>query len=497
MKRLILSSALVAIVVSGLLAQSRTTQNLPALFTHVRAAIPEHIELGKEIVFYSPARIDFDLLRKAQPESRLKLNLFPRFEVTGIVETVEKRDAERLTLYGTIEEVPEGTFVLVLEVDAVAGIVDLPTYSSNRVHIRALADGVHLVCQIDPSQAPRCEGAPEGEPPPDNAPPDVRLPDDLPPPGDFTPAACSRPDPIVDLIIYYTARARTQAGGVNAIRAQCQAGVAWTNVAYQRSQIPLRMRLVAAFETAYDESGRTTDEMLNHLTINSDGFIDDAHVNRNTFRADLVALWFHDGGGIAWCCANAGSGFSVSGWSGAGAGWLHAHETGHNLGGAHNVEDIDCGGCHSYSRGHRFIGTDSQRYITIMSYWTGDYATATMIQNFSNPSVTFAGVATGIANQRDNARTIREHSPNVEGFRLTRLNVWVGPATNPQLGTFDFPYATVATGATNIANSGTYDVAFVPFPILHIKSGSYNERPTINKRMRIEACGGTVRIGAP
>jgi hypothetical protein len=37
----------------------------------------------------------------------------------------------------------------------------------------------------------------------------------------------------------------------------------------------------------------------------------------------------------------------------------------------------------------------------------------------------------------------------------------------------------------------------VDFPTLYIVAGSRRETITINKRMRIEACGGTVRIGAP
>lgn len=472
---------------------------LKPIFQRVKAAIPADYEMSKEIVFFDTVRVDFSALNDLRPSSHIRLNLFPRTELIGIVEKIERRDADRFTLIGTLQDVPEGRFVLAVEEDAMAGIIDAPLATRYRIHIRYLRDGVHLICELDPSKAPQCDGEPAGTPPPDDAPPDVRLPDDLPPSGDFSPAACNAPSPVVELIIMYTTRARTQAGGTNAIRAQCQAGVAWTNQAYANSLIPLQMRLVGAFETGYDETGRSTEDMLNHITNGSDGFIDNAHTLRNTYRADLVALWFHDGGGIAWCCADAGGGFSVSGWSGAGAGWLHAHESGHNLGGAHNVENVDCGGCSSYSRGHRFIGTNGLRYITIMSYWTGDYSTATMIQNFSNPSVNFAGVATGIANQRDNARTIREHSPNVEAFRLTRLDIWVDFAYGGifEFGTFSFPYNTMIEGVNAVATTDTYDTAFVPFPILNMKAGARNETIIINKRMRIEACGGIVRIGAP
>ncbi len=487
-----------ALLYTGTSQSGSSRSELPTLFQHVKATLPSWYELGQEVILYQPVTVNWEALQNAEPGTRIRLNFFPRRELIGRLVHLEKRDDQRYTWYGELEGVSEGgLFVLAVEVDALAGIFDAPSIYPTRVHIRGVENGIHLVCEIDPSKAPQCDGEPEGSPPEDNPPPDVRLPDDLPPPSDFSPAACTRPSPTVDLIVFYTTRARQQAGGVNAIRAQCKAGEAWTNQAYVNSQIPLTMRLVGAFETAYDEAGRSTITMLNHITNGSDGFIDEAHTFRNNYRADLVALWFHNGGGIAWCCADAGGGFSVSGWSGAGAGWLHAHETGHNLGGAHNVEDVDCGGCHTYSRGHRFIGTNGVRYITIMSYWTGDYATATMIQNFSNPNVTFAGVATGIANQRDNARTIREHSPTVEGFRLTRLDVWVdfGYGGPSYFGTFDFPYRLLNDGVNQIAT--VYDQEFVPFPILHIKAGSTSGSYTISRRMRIEACGGTVRIGAP
>lgn len=499
MKAYLVLCVLGTLLCCGMAQDRRQSEKPLPLFQHIKSVLPENYSLGSEVVLYQTTQVNFTLLEEARPGSRIVLNLFPRRELIGRLDRLEKRDAQRYTWYGTLEGTSEGgNFVLVVEVDALAGILDAPSVYPTRVHIRSLGNGNHLICEIDPSKAPQCEGEPEGTPPDDEAPPDVRLPADLPPPpSDFFPTACAPNPTTIDLIIFYTTQARTWAGGVNGIRAQCQAGVAWTNQAYIDSQIPLRMRLVGAFETTYNESGRTTRNMLDHITINGDGFIDEAHGLRNDYRADLVALWFHDGGGIAWCCSDAGGGFSVSGWSNAGLGWLHAHETGHNLGGAHNVEDVDCLGCHTYSRGHRFIGTNGQRYITIMSYLTGDYATATRIQNFSNPNVSFAGVATGIANQRDNARTIREHGPTVEDFRLTRLNVWVdfNFSDSVQLGTFTRPYRMLTTGVNQIAT--VYDVGFVPFPILHIKQGSTTGSYTINKRMRIEACGGTVRIGAP
>jgi M6 family metalloprotease-like protein len=55
----------------------------------------------------------------------------------------------------------------------------------------------------------------------------------------------------------------------------------------------------------------------------------------------------------------------------------------------------------------------------------------------------------------------------------------------PELGTFDNPFNTLTEGLNAVSYGG----------ILRIKAGSSSEAPTISKRMRIEAYGGTVTIG--
>jgi hypothetical protein len=70
---------------------------------------------------------------------------------------------------------------------------------------------------------------------------------------------------------------------------------------------------------------------------------------------------------------------------------------------------------------------------------------------------------------------------------IGRNEVWVDfnylGAT--ELGTFGFPYNTLAEGLNTVAYNGT----------LKIKAGSRNETATISRKMRIEAYGGPVTIG--
>lgn len=78
-----------------------------------------------------------------------------------------------------------------------------------------------------------------------------------------------------------------------------------------------------------------------------------------------------------------------------------------------------------------------------------------------------------------------------ENIRL--LDIWVQfDYSGLERGVFTQPFNTVAEGVNAITEYPTFVI-----PTLYIKAGSSNERPRITKRMRVEACGGTVRIGAP
>jgi hypothetical protein len=179
---------------------------------------------------------------------------------------------------------------------------------------------------------------------------------------------------------------------------------------------------------------------------------------RDTFGADLVAIVMRSQTGQSSCgvgWVNGGSdddisptgddhlGFSVT------ADWIRdddfpsgsftfcsdttfAHEVGHNMGFAHNVEDASGGvgmGVRDYAHGHRVDGS----FRTIMAYnsSTGE----SRVNYFSNPDISLCpgGAACGIAaasefshsgidspateDPADNARAAREESLNIAGFR--------------------------------------------------------------------------------
>ncbi|WP_421786580.1 reprolysin-like metallopeptidase [Hyphobacterium sp.] len=220
---------------------------------------------------------------------------------------------------------------------------------------------------------------------------------------------------------------------------------------------------------------------------------------RDTYGADLVAIVMRSQTGQSSCgvgWVNGGSdddisptaddhlGFSVS------ADWIRdddfpsgsfsfcsdstfAHEVGHNMGFAHNVEDASSGigmGVRDYAHGHRVDG----EFRTIMSYnsSTGE----SRVNYFSNPDITLCpgGAACGIAapgevshsginspatsDPADNARAAREESLNIADFRAEapRVVSSVLPITRTvEVGTTATAFASVinpaATGSTATA----------------------------------------------
>ncbi len=116
-------------------------------------------------------------------------------------------------------------------------------------------------------------------------------------------------------------------------------------------------------------------------------------------------------------------GFSISRVQQAGWTYTTIHELGHNMGCHHHKEqNVQPGpGIFDYSAGWRWIGTDSGKYCSVMTYQSGDYfpdgQTHTRVGHFSNPDIVYQGVATGDAADGDNARTIREVKDVVSTYR--------------------------------------------------------------------------------
>lgn len=224
----------------------------------------------------------------------------------------------------------------------------------------------------------------------------------------------------VDIFICYTDAAVAQAGSETGILDSINFAVADSNSIYSASGITLTMRLVGTRRmTGYVEASSMSSDLY-ALRDGSDGLLDSAVVARDLYGADLVSLIRADGGGacgIAWL----GGGESNSGYAfnvvalGCIAGRTFTHECGHNMGCCHAPGDgggCTSGGYFPYSVGHRFTGTNGSQYRTVMAYTPG-----TRIPRFSSPTTIYQGTATGLVDERDNARSIQELRANFTAYR--------------------------------------------------------------------------------
>lgn len=293
----------------------------------------------------------------------------------------------------------------------------------------------------------------------------------------------------VDIMVAYTPAARLEAGSATAIQAMINKSIADTNQAYVNSQIYMQLRLVQTVEVAYTENFDMSVD-LDALTATNDGVMDSLHQLRNTWGADLVTLFTADTGGmaagIAWVMTdpnytgNDTLGFSVVMQKYADStNYTLAHELGHNLGAVHDRPNSTFPGAFPYSYGHRFNGNDGVEYRTIMSYAPGQ-----RIPNFSNPNITYQGVATGVPigqpGEADNASTFNQTGPIVEAYRqdvvsdkanpLASLSSW-NLSPNGQVLSFTIRYSddiaidsgTLGTGDVVVSGPGGFQqtAAFV------------------------------------
>ncbi len=533
-------------LVGGGVASEEAPAPPQRLFTECKPKQPPEARDTDYMLQYRPVQVRFAALEALRVGDRLELNLFPDYSLIAVIDRIERHDEQRTSYFGHLDgiEHPYSHVILTRVNEVLAASIYSPPFGIE-FGVIYHRDEYHLVYRPDPRKRGGCgtgktpepsETTPAEEPTPSASEEVARTPSgDFSPAGDFEPAGCGFGVPMVDVMVVYTPAIRTIRGSHDAVVAAAQLGVDVSNTIYSNTNIPLRMRLVFVGEVDYDESRDNFDTHRDRLR-NSDGFMDIVHTWRNQYRADDVVLFVADDDngtlcGLAYCqrnapCCGAGpwedrafcvldgrtNGCIALGWA------AFTHEIGHNQGCGHNRSNADCcpfnecnlcASCSLHgdsSFGWRFIGSDGNRYITVMSYQTdeddygctaGGFRFASQIPFFSTPTITYMGVPIGVPPGgcgADNRSTVIETRCGRDSFRI--LDCWVSFGySGTERGTICEPFNTVAEAV----NAMPSPVAgrLVDFPTMYIAAGSRRETLTINKRMRIEACGGLVRIGAP
>lgn len=219
---------------------------------------------------------------------------------------------------------------------------------------------------------------------------------------------------LMDVLVVFSPSSVTQLGGQAQAQTFAQGSVDSANQAFTNSQMTARFRLAGVrFTTRADSGNSSTD--LSWLR-------GDAEVAgwRNETAADMVGMIaeFGNACGQGYLMSNppgagfAPNAFQVTARNCAIGNLSYAHEHGHNMGFQHNPEN-GSGPAYPYAFGHWVNGN----FRTVMSYSNPCTSGCTRRPYFSNPNVNFNGAATGIADQRDNARAGNQTASIVAAFR--------------------------------------------------------------------------------
>lgn len=223
----------------------------------------------------------------------------------------------------------------------------------------------------------------------------------------------------VDVLVYYTEEARRALDGngganTNTFNRVKQA-INLANEAYFNSPVAMRVRLVWALEVPSSQFGEDGNIARANDWLRSNR---DVQNTRTAWGADLVVFLTNRGGcGVTIGNANSNPDIAYSTVvMGCVDNYDFAHEMAHNMGAAHNPENLDFAGAFYYSRGHWVTTYPSgPTFGTIMSYKNADRGKR--INYFSYAFTNYNGKPTGIFDQRDNAYTLTRTREATRNFR--------------------------------------------------------------------------------
>ena len=332
-------------------------------------------------------------------EVRLGLNLFADAGLEAALERSEPTD-HGYALTGSLADDPMSSAVLVVNGGWVAGTV---WGREGRYDIHPLGEGAVELRQIDPSFQWRCgvEDGHSGHPHSSEGLGSKRTlasaAKDAPPP---PPQHTEDDGSVIDLLVVYPSFAHISAGGHRAMRAIIDRDVLQANKSFRDGGVEMRLELAAAVAArsspevdGWLDDGKGMREMLGKARDKDDGFLDEIHVLRDRYAADLVLI--HWGRAKTSCLA--GSDECIAGVAGilgplsVSRSSAFTHEVGHNMGLRHHRAKVGVRsdrGNSPFPYSHGYVGYDGfglERFSTIMSS-----GVPKRIPYFSNPCQCFS-----------------------------------------------------------------------------------------------------------
>lgn len=220
-------------------------------------------------------------------------------------------------------------------------------------------------------------------------------------------------DVVIDVIVAYTKKA---ASNYAAVRPELvELAIEEGNESYRNSGLGnVKLRLVHAYQTNYDEKGAGHFDHVWRFADRGDGYMEEIHKLRDKYRGDVAILLVDDPSGCGLSTrvyADASEAFAVVHHACAVMTYSLAHEVGHLIGARHD-RSMDTS-TEPFPYGHGYVhGT---KWRDIMSY-KQSCGGCPRLPVWSGPNVLVKGEPAGTADT-DNARVIAEQAARVAGFR--------------------------------------------------------------------------------
>ncbi len=358
------------------------------------------------------AKVNFNAL----DADSLELNLFEDTVLVAVRDSIVKNIQGGDVWVGHIEGDSDSQVVLAVKGRSLMGTVE---YNERAYEIVFAGGATHAVRELDPNSLP-AQFEPE-EMAHDNGLMEGDTTTSTSDASTSTDTVASTGE-VIDILIAYTPKARSNAGGAAGIESKILNTLTRSNQAYLNSKVNIQLNLVGLTETAYTEMG-SIETALGRLKGTTDGYMDEIHTLRNQVGADIVVLVTAESDycGIAYRMPSLSSSFAIyafavvhddSKYNCIGSNNTFAHEVGHVQGNMHNATSSTGTPIYPDSYGYQVCGN----YRDIMAYsCTGE----TRIPYFSNPDVTWNGFPTGVLNTANAARSMNATASTIASFRTT------------------------------------------------------------------------------
>ena len=280
--------------------------------------------------------------------------------------------------------------------------------------IRPLADGSHAVVEVDESRMP--PDHPVGYRDSDLPQIDMRAASRAAlaavGPAAVDPGATAT----IRVQVVATNQAVTAYGGD--MRALVDLAIAESNQGYANSNVGIQLELANYRTVEYTSAGdgHFTDE--ERFADPSDGYMDDIHASRDANAADVSVLIIDDAGncGLAHSIGStAATAFATVHYDCATGYYSFAHEIGHLLSARHDPAADPTNTPYAYGHGYRYEPATGSKWRTIMAYNCS--GGCPRLNYWSNPDVTYNGVAMGTADRNHNQRVLVQTKAAVAAFR--------------------------------------------------------------------------------